>query len=136
MFFRLLQPIGYAVLVQGADLTLNGVCFVDNDFRGNGAVLLEQTPNPFAEGADFFTGNYATDDENVDCSFAAYFATDEDRRNSNFTCIPVQTDECGGEPVEISAAAPSVAPENSGASSSTASLLLAGLASFVILALQ
>lgn len=125
-------------------LSLDGVCFVDNDFRGNGAVLLEQTPNPFAPDADFLTGNFASDDENVDCSFAAWFATDEDRRNSNYTCVPVQTDECGGEPVDAPIPEPSVAPEgepstddsSSGADSSFASFFLAGLASLGFLSLQ
>ena len=123
-------------MVQGAPVSLHGVCFMNNDFRGNGAVLLEQTANPFAEGADFLTGNFATEDENVDCAFAAYFATDEDRRNSNYTCVPVQTDECGGEPIDVPIAAPSEAPDDSGASSQVSNLLLVGLALFGILALQ
>lgn len=64
-------------------------------------MLLEQTADPFAPEANFLTNNYATeDDADVQCAFAAYFATDEDRKNSNFTCVPVQVDDCGGEVVE------------------------------------
>jgi len=71
------------------------VCFLDNEFRGFGTVLLEQTADPFAPGANFLTNNYATEtDPNVECSFAAYFATDEDRRNGNATCVPVQIESC------------------------------------------
>lgn len=92
-----LTPIGYAILVQGAEIGIHGLCLIDNDFRGSGAVLLEQTANPFAPGANFITKNYATEgDDDLECEFAAYFATDEDRRNSNFACIPVQVDACGG----------------------------------------
>jgi hypothetical protein len=106
---------------------------LDNDFRGSGVVLLEQTANPFAEDADFLIGNYATEDDNIDCQFAAYFATDEDRRNSNFTCVPVQTNECGGEPVDVPIVAPSPTPDGgseptAGAASHLSRVLFAGLA--------
>lgn len=100
-----LTPIGYGILVQQAEIQLNGNCFVDNDFRGDGVVLLEETPDPFTN--EYLTGNYATEDEDVECGFAAWFETDEDRKNQNFQCVEVQTDECGGDAVESTPSTPS-----------------------------
>ena len=126
-----MQPIGYAILIQGAEVELHDLCFIDNDFRGSGVVLLEQTANPFAAGANFITNNYATeDDDNVECAFAAYFATDEDRKNSNFTCVPVQLDQCGGGPADdtapdgVTETPPSAAPSTSPLALLTAAGLL------------
>jgi len=130
-----LTPIGYGILVQGAEVTMNGNCFIDNDFRGNGVVLLEQTANPLVAENNYLSGNYATEDENLDCQFVAWFATDEDRRNSNFTCVAVQTDTCGGEPISAPRETSAPAPEGADSSGSTQSLLLAGLASFGLLVL-
>lgn len=135
-----LTPIGYGILVQGSEVTMSGNCFIDNDFRGNGVVLLEQTASPFIAENNYLVGNYATEDEDLDCRFGAWFETDDDRRNSNFTCVAVQTDTCGGEPISVTADAPAEAPAGEAASTpasggSTQSLLLAGLASFGLLML-
>jgi len=113
-------------------------CFVDNDFRGSGAVLLQQTENPFAPTAGFIVSNYATtDDADLSCPFAAYFATDEDRRNSNFTCVPVQTDECGGEPIGPAIESPTTAPSfSSGAIVSSHRLQTALSAAVLLLGLE
>ena len=90
-----MQPIGYGVLVQGASITMKRTSFVNNDFRGSAAVLLEQTINPLTS-PDLFVDNCATEDENLDCSFAAWFATDQDRRNGNYTCV--QASSCDEPP--------------------------------------
>ncbi|CAB9502731.1 leucine rich repeat [Seminavis robusta] len=105
-----LTPIGYAILVQAAKIQLDGLCLIDNDFRGNGAVLLEQTGDPFVTDGSYLVHNFATEeDDYLDCAFAAWFATEEDRRNSVFTCVPVQVSECGGDPI-TSTPSPSAAP--------------------------
>ena len=80
---------------------MNNACFVNNDFRGFGAVLLEQTADPFAAGANFLTNNYAQIDDDLACEFAAYFETGDDRNSGNFTCVPAQVDSCGGEAVDV-----------------------------------
>ena len=80
---------------------MNNTCFVNNDFRGFGAVLLEQTADPFAPGANFLIDNYAQVDDDLACEFAAYFETDEDRNSGKFTCVPVQVESCGGEDVDV-----------------------------------
>ncbi|CAB9520705.1 expressed unknown protein [Seminavis robusta] len=90
-----LAPIGYGISVEGASIVLQDVCFIDNDFRGAGAVLLEQTLDPFDVESGFLIGNYITKlDDDLDCTFAAWYPTLEDLRLANFTCVPPQVDEC------------------------------------------
>ena len=106
-----LTPIGYAMLFQGCELNLTRVCYVDNDFRGNAVVLLEMTKNPLVEGTQMMTSNYVTTkDADLNCPFAAYFATEDDRRNSNFTCIPAQALECGGDNIPLTERSPAPGP--------------------------
>ncbi|CAB9508393.1 expressed unknown protein [Seminavis robusta] len=112
-----LTPIGYAILIQGAKIKLDGLCFVDNDFRGNGVVLLEQTPDPWLGGTDVMDGVYVTeDDDDLDCPFGAWFETDADRRNATFYCVNPTADECGGEHIDIGPRPPLFAPPTESAS--------------------
>ena len=78
-------------------MTLDGLCFVDNDFRGSGTVILEGTPNPFT--TQYLVNNFAGEDADLDCQFAAWFETTEDRQLSNFTCVEVQVEECAADMV-------------------------------------
>jgi hypothetical protein len=110
------------MLFQGCQLNLSGLCFIDNDFRGNGMILLEATKDPFVEGTKMMTANYVTgEDADLECPFAAYYATVEDRQNASFTCIPPQASECGGEHIPLSIGATTLLPPVNSASSDLAS---------------
>jgi hypothetical protein len=127
------------MLFQACELNLTRLCFIDNDFRGNAMILLEETKDPLMEGTNMMTANYVTEeDADLDCPFAAFFATEEDRRNSNFTCIPPQTSECQSrisEEIPVTNDQPPPAPASSASSAllSRFSLIVEVIAAFILL---
>lgn len=77
-----MQPDSWAIYVaEGSTLKVIDSCFVDNNFVGKGAVIVESTTaDQFSE-----TGNSGTLDEGLACPFASFGGT----------CVPFSSKKCG-----------------------------------------
>jgi hypothetical protein len=60
-----IQSDSFAIhVVTGSTLEIHNTCFLGNNFKGRGAVLVDTVESVLAQ-----SGNYATNDPNLDCQF-------------------------------------------------------------------
>lgn len=138
-----LQPVGYGIRTSpGNALTLRNVCFLNNDFTGNGTVLIE-------DGATFsFSDTYASPQEDLECQFAAITGADGDITCTDYdgdaencgstTPAPVPVGSTTPAPVPGASNAPSPAPSTASGSAAAsfkagAVAIMAGILPFFVL---
>jgi len=89
-----IAPNGYAILVEMSKATIIDTCFINNDFSGQGVVVVELTE-------DFSSENvYVSDNDDTTCSYVAYYATEEDKMNFAFECIDADAETCAADDEE------------------------------------
>ena len=102
-----MQGTSYAInIALGGTLEVTDTCFVDNDFVGPGAVILQQEQDLVRS-----SGNYGTFDAGLTCQFASIAGV----------CRPYESDSCiadptlsGGQAAQSVTTAPTLAPTSAG----------------------
>jgi len=126
------QGLSYAINVaQGGSLEIHDSCFLDNDFVGPGAVILQQEEDLVSS-----SGNYGTFDAGLNCQFISI----------NGVCKDYESESCGVDPTMLSSdsgskqvgtptPAPAPAPVSSSAERRVAAIWLCGVTALLALLL-